>query len=243
MSHPRNPNKRILYSRFKSDDEKIWDQAGIPVPHDYIRRPKTLARIARIRRIAAILFAEGGLAGICMHDIGRAAKIAPTSIAYYYSTRERLLHDVLIHHTDALLKVVEANFILHHEKDDPDTWLFDLTHALLRSVTHLERPGHRVLIHALHTLPDIERDEITHRLRSVRHAITQPLARLGGVDWADERLEPISHAYLAMLSQASIWFPATESPDKDAPALEAHARLLVQMGLAGTLSVRNTNAR
>ena len=32
-----------------------------------------------------------------MHDIGRAAKIAPTSIAYYYSTRERLLHDVLIH--------------------------------------------------------------------------------------------------------------------------------------------------
>lgn len=239
MARPHNPNKRISY---KSEDEKIWDHAGIPVPHEYVRRPKTLARVNRIRRIAAILFAEGGLAGISMHDIGRAAKVAPTSIAYYYSNRERLLHDVLIHHMDALAKVANVTTALHHDKNNPEAWLADLTLELLRTVTTWERPGHRVLIHTLHTLPKLEYDDIAYRLRGLRIALAQPMALLGGLDWADERLDPLAHAYLAMLSQAAIWFPITESPATDAPALEAHARLLTRMGLEGVRAAREANA-
>lgn len=242
MARRRNPHKRISY---KTEDDKIWDAAGIPVAHEHQRRPNTLARMRRIRRTAAILFAEGGLAGISLQDVARAAKISPASMHYYFGKRERLLQDVLVHHMDALAKVANVTTALHHDKNNPEAWLADLTQELLRTVTTWERPGHRVLVHTLHTLPKLEYDDIAYRLRGLRglrNALAQPMALLGGLDWADERLDPLSQAYLAMLSQAAIWFPISEVPETDAPALETHARLLTRMGLEGVRAMREANA-
>ena len=239
MARRRNPHKRISY---KTEDDKIWDAAGIPVAHEHVRRPNTLARMRRIRRTAAILFAEGGLAGISLADVARAAKIAPSSVQYYFGKRERLLQDVLVHHMDALAKVASVTTALHHDKGNPEAWLADLTLELLRTVTTWERAGHRVLIHTLHTLPKLEYDDIAYRVRGLRNAIAQPMALLGGLDWADERLDPLTQAYLAMLSHAAIWFPITDVPETDAPALEAHARLLTRMGLEGVRAMREANA-
>jgi AcrR family transcriptional regulator len=242
--HPKYlPSQRRRRISYLTEDEKIWGAAGVAVAHEHTRRPKTLARMRRIRRIAAILFSEGGLNGISLQDVAREAKVAPGSMQYYYSKRERLLHDVLLHHMQELMKVVEASFERHNEKNAPEAWLRDLTEGLLRAVTTAERPGHRVLVHTLHTLPDIERDDIEYRLRSIRFAITLPLSRIGGLDWSDERLEALGQAYLGMLSHAAVWFPQvkpTATGDLDAlpPELEAHASLLVAMGLAGLTTLR-----
>ena len=65
FTHPKkNALRSPAPASYLFGDERIWDAAGIPVAHDHIRRPKTLTRMRRIRRNAAILFGEGERDGI-----------------------------------------------------------------------------------------------------------------------------------------------------------------------------------
>ena len=238
---PRSHNaKRISY---KSEDEKEYDRLGFVVAHDHFLRPKTIARMHRIRRVAAILFAEGGLNGISLQDVARAGKIAPASMHYYFGKRERLLHDILVHHMQALDKIAELTWATFHERDMEEAWLYNLTLEFLRVLTSTERAGHRVLIHTLHTLPQLEFNDIDHRLFNIRRGFAMAMGPLAGLMIDDPQLQGLIRSYLAMVGHTAIWFPATETPLVAAPELEAHAHLLTRMANEGLRALRETTTQ
>jgi AcrR family transcriptional regulator len=169
--------------------------------------------------------------------VGRAARLGPTHLQYYFARREFLLYDILWEHTEALLKTANETAARHQDKNDGAAWTHDLILSLLRDVTGLERNGHRVLWHTAHVLPGGLRDRMAQRILYLRVALAQPLAVAAGVDWTDARLDPVAQALRAMIAEAAL-----QDPPPDAAAVEAHAGLLTAMALEGLRVVKERAA-
>lgn len=219
------------------EEERTAFQHGLPVPRKYKPRPETNALIQRIRRMAAEMFAERGLHGVSLTDVGRAADLGPTLLQYYFRRREFLLHDILWEHTEALLKTANEAIARNQEAGDGAAWTHDLILSLLRDVTGLERDGHRVLWHAAHVLPGALRDRMAQRIVYLRIALAQPLAVAAGLEWTDARLDPVAEALRGMIAEAAL-----RSPPLGGAELEAHARLLTAMVLEGVRVVQERAA-
>ncbi len=145
---------------------KLFEGLAVELPGR--ARPKRTpqdpaARRELIRRTAAEMFAARGLDGASLADIGTALGKAPTFCSHYYRNRDELMYDILHDHVAALDTALDAADPLP-AFGEPDLQLAVLPLARLDALARTlldvlaERaPAQRVLISALHTLPQAAR--------------------------------------------------------------------------------------
>jgi AcrR family transcriptional regulator len=228
---------RLARNTLMTVEEKDFQREGITVMHPYVPRLKTKLRMEKLRRVGATLFAEGGLAGISLQDVARAAKISPAIIHYYFGKRERMLHEILWHHTENMLRAANDVTKAQEKNGDPEAWLAALALALLELVTGKARVEQKVLLHTLNTLAVDDNESILYRLGLLRFAATEPmLAAAPALAGREAALTALGQAFISMVGDAALWWP--EKPDME---LAGYARMVARMLMEAVRTMREAN--
>jgi AcrR family transcriptional regulator len=212
--------------------------AGAPLPAATRQTDKQLRLRVRIRAEASRIIARQGLDGAALIDVARAAGISNSSISTYYPRRRELIHDIIHTHIDALLEhvgTVDDNYA----DADPFLRLEAVILALLDAVCGAP-DEHQVMLAALPTLPDAERDTLRYYGRLLAFRLGGAVeAALPDIAAQRELLAPLTMSLLGMATYANLWFRSDGALTRTAFA-HFIARAIVDGGKA-TLQER-TNA-
>ena len=185
---------------------------------------------ARLRDIAASMFAERGVAHTALGDIGRAVGGA-SSLRHYYPRKELLLAEIVTEHATRLVAAVQA---ASDTKATKSARLAAIARAYLLAACQ-GRAAHLVLRHQRHELPAPLRADIDAREAWLRLPSEDTLATIRATDEATR--QAIRGALLDMLDGAA----ARSRPggiDRDALADAASS-----MALAGLRALDHTEAQ
>jgi AcrR family transcriptional regulator len=140
------PPRRFLSPRGADADPK-----GERVVQYYHPSPGVVAKQRRMKKVAARLFAERGLAAVGLNQVSRAANLPAGTTKYYFRNRDDMLTEILYDHVVALTARVGAA----HDATaaaDPVTRLASLVQAFYDGV--LDAPDeHRALLYSANLLP------------------------------------------------------------------------------------------
>lgn len=103
--------------------------SGVPVPEEEGRQPsrterKRAARMQRIERAAARVFASRGYDGANLGDIAAELDLQGSSLYYYFSSKEELFLRCLSHSAEQVFERLRA--IVEERADDPGAALIAL---------------------------------------------------------------------------------------------------------------------
>ena len=193
------------------------------------------ARKAQIREAAAGLFADRGLDGASLADVAGMVGMAPASLGYYYRNRNELIFDVLHAHAAAIEEALEAADPVPglHEADlrrsvPPLARLEGLALALLDALA-ARAAAQRVLLAALHTLPEASEETLRHLFRGliwrIERVLLLAVPRLGR---RRALLFPLAASFTAMAAHYVLWFR-----DDGRLSRADYARLIARMTVAG----------
>ena len=165
----------------------------------------------------------------------RVAKISPAVIHYYFGKRERMLRDILWHHTEAMLGAANEVTKAHEKKSDPEAWLAALALVLLEFVTGKARAEQKVLLHTLNTLAVDDNESILYRLGLLRFAATLPMVEAApALAGREAVLMPLGQAFLSLVGDAALWWP--EGGDH-----AGYARMVARMMMEAVQMAREAN--
>lgn len=197
--------------------------------------PDIEARKAAIRKAAARLFAERGLAGASVADAAASLGMPATTCFSHYRTRNELIYAILHEHATALHDALDAAYPLPGigEPDaqlalPPMARLDALSIALLDALAAAE-PAQRVLLAALHTLPEMGEGTVRDLLRGVAWRVERVL--LLAIPRLRRRralVFPLAASFLAMAAHYVLWFR-----DDGRLGRADYARLIARMAVAG----------
>ncbi len=192
-------------------------------------------RRAEMREAGARLFAERGLDGASIAEIAASLGLSATTCSYYYRTRNELIYAILHEHATALHEALEAADPLPAGGGpDPRGGVPPLARLEAMAVALLEAlaaraSAQRVLLAALHTLPEVSADTLRDLLRGLIWRVERVLL-LAVPRLARRRalLFPLAASFTAMVAHHVLWFR-----DDGRLARAEYARLIARMAVAG----------
>jgi AcrR family transcriptional regulator/antitoxin (DNA-binding transcriptional repressor) of toxin-antitoxin stability system len=203
----------------------------------YGRNPTGAALVKKqdIKRVAARLFAERGVAAVGLASVGMVAQLPNRGVSYYYRNREDLLGDILIDHVLCLTQRVGAAHDAT-EAASPVARLHALVLAFHETVL-AARDAHRAMLFNIGLLPPRWQSAVLGRYRLLLDTFVEPvLAAVPDL--------PLEHARAALLpllerllSGPVFWVEPVPTPPIDADALGRHARLLTQLLLSAARAI------
>jgi len=152
---------------------------------------------------SAGLFADHGFTGTSISMIAQACGVSNALLYHYYASKEEVLFDLLLHHLQDLVEVVETAII---STEDGRTRLLAIASELLEAYRGADAE-HQVQISCLKLLPtarqqilrDLERRLVAVTSRAIVHAIPT----LG----KDKHLiKATTMSFFAMLNWHYLWF-------------------------------------
>ena len=195
------------------------------------RAPDFDVKRARLRDVAARMFAERGVAHTALSDIGRAVGGA-TSLRHYYPRKELLLADLVTAQATSLVAAVQA---ASEAKTGKPARLAAIARAYLQAACQ-GRDAHRVLCTQRHELSASLREDLDVRDGWLRLPIEDALAALR--PGAPAIAAATCRLLLDMLDgMAARWHP-DQAIDRDAPADAASG-----MALVGLRTLHHTPAQ
>ena len=188
---------------------------GAPVP--WTLSARIAERRARMREMGARLFAREGINGIAVLDVARAADAPVSPSAHGYRRRQDLVFDILYAYVDALHEYVgEADEA--HEADPGEQRLVGLIEALLDGI-HDHRDAHQLMMAALPTLAEDQRDLLRYQTRMMIHRLMPVLdVAVPGIAQRHDLRAPLLQSLLGMASHAPFWLKADGPLTRDAYA-------------------------
>ena len=115
-TEPAKPSRTHKPRRFASPRGGDADPKGTHVAQYYNPSPGVVAKRQRIKRVAARLFAERGLAAVGLTQVSHAMNLPSGSVKYYFRNRDDMLADILADHEVALSQRVGAAYDQHHRQ-------------------------------------------------------------------------------------------------------------------------------
>ena len=109
-TEPAKPSRSRKPRRFASPRGGDVDPKGTRVVQYYNPSPGVVAKRQRIKRVAARLFAERGLAAVGLTQVSHAMNLPSGSVKYYFRNRDDVLADILADHEVALSQRVGAAY-------------------------------------------------------------------------------------------------------------------------------------
>jgi len=194
------------------------------------RAPDFNVKRARLRDIAARLFAERGVAHAALSDIGRAVGGA-SSLRHYYPRKELLLAEIVTEHATNLVEAVQA---ASETKTTKPARLAAIARAYLRAACQ-GRAAHLVLCHQRHELPASLCDDLAVRDGWLRLPIEDALATIRPGNPAIHA--EICRMLLDLLDGTAFRWRSDQLFDRDALSDAA-----ASMALAGLRGLDNTPA-
>jgi len=225
--------------RFQATDEAVekFDSQLSALTAAWRRDPRSAdKRKAAIRAAGTRMLADRGLDGANLHEITALVGIPATSYGNYYKNRGELIHDILHHHflaVDAALDAVDPLPWPPGESDlrlavPPLQRLEEIARALLDAMAEHEA-GQRVLLAALHTLPEFGQENLRWLYRALIRRVERVLP-LAVPRLARRRAlaTPLAMSFFAMAGNFVLWFR-----DDGRLSRAEYARLMVRMTVAG----------
>ena len=226
----------IAYGKTDAAREKMFeDLAARATEPPRIAPPDPERRRVWIREAGARLFAQRGLDGVSFSDIAASLKMPLTTCTHYYRTRNELVHAILYEHAAALeVALEEADPVPSLGEPDPQRLVPPMERmdaialALLEALAQ-RGDAQRVLLAALHTLPELSQDGLRHLFRGliwrVERVLLLAIPRL-----ARRRalLFPVAASFVAMAAHYVLWFR-----DNGRLTRAEYARLIARMAVAG----------
>jgi TetR/AcrR family transcriptional regulator len=225
--------------RFQATDEAVekFDTRLSALTAAWRRDPRSAdKRRAAIRAAGTRMLADRGLDGANLKEITASVGIAATSYGNYYRNRDELIHDILHHHFLALDAALDAVDPLPWPPGEPDQRLAvppvqrleEMARALLDAMAEHEA-GQRVLLAALHTLPELGQDNLCWLYRNLIRRIERvlPLA-IPRLARRRALVTPLAMSFFAMAGNFVLWFR-----DDGRLSRAEYARLMVRMTVDG----------
>ena len=135
-----------------------------------------VAKRQRIKRVAARLFAERGLAAVGLTQVSHAMNLPSGSVKYYFRNRDDMLADILADHEVALSQRVGAAYDATANAG-PVARLAALVEAFYRSVLAAS-DAHRALLFSTPLLPAEPQAWVRARYRALLDSFAETLGEL-----------------------------------------------------------------
>lgn len=226
----------LKFEKTEGARAKLFDRLATGADEMPRRPPADIERRrAEMREAGARLFAERGLDGASIAEVAASLGLSATTCSYYYRTRNELIYAILYDHATALHEALEATDPLPAADGldprgavPPLARLEAMALALLQALAARE-PAQRVLLAALHTLPDASEDTLRALLRGLIWRVERVLL-LAVPRLARRRalLFPLAASFTAMAAQYVLWFR-----DDGRLSRAEYARLIARMAVAG----------
>ena len=152
------------------------DPNGTRVVQYYNPSPGVVAKRQRIKRVAARLFAERGLAAVGLTQVSHAMNLPSGSVKYYFRNRDDVLADILADHEVALIQRVGAAYDATVNAS-PVERLAALVEAFYRSVLAAS-DAHRALLFSTPLLPAEPQAWVRARYRALLDSFAETLGEL-----------------------------------------------------------------
>ena len=175
-TEPANPSPSRKPRRFASPRGGDVDPNGTRVVQYYNPSPGVVAKRQRIKRVAARLFAERGLAAVGLTQVSHAMNLPSGSVKYYFRNRDDMLADILADHEVALSQRVGAAYDATANAG-PVARLAALVEAFYRSVLAAS-DAHRALLFSTPLLPAEPQAWVRARYRALLDSFAETLGEL-----------------------------------------------------------------
>ncbi len=226
----------IAYGNTDAAREKMFEElAARALEPPKLAPPDPERRRVWIREAGARLFAQRGFDGVSFSEIAASLKMPLTTCTHYYRTRDELVHAILYEHAAAIEAALEvADPVPSWGEPDPQLHVppmqrMDAIALALLDALAERQDGQRVLLAALHTLPELSEDGLRHLFRGLIWRIERVLLR--AVPRLARRralLFPVAASFTAMAAYYVLWFR-----DDGRLTRAEYARLIARMAVAG----------
>src|SRR3954470_24717684 len=153
-------------------------------------------RLGILSRSAA-LFAAHGYTGTSITMIAEACGVSKALMYHYYSSKDVVLFDLLSHHLQHLVTVVEA---ASQSSDNGKERLFAIAAALLEAYRGADAE-HQVQIASLKLLPAAQQEKLKELERKLVALVSDALvAAIPSIGKRRHLLKPLTMSFFAMLN-------------------------------------------
>jgi AcrR family transcriptional regulator len=181
-------------------------------------------RLGILSRSAA-LFAAHGYTGTSITMIAEACGVSKALMYHYYSSKDAVLFDLLSHHLQHLVAVVEA---ASQSPGDGRERLLAIAAALLEAYRGADAE-HQVQIASLKLLPAAEQESLKELERQLVALVSEALsAAVPAVATRRNLLKPLTMSLFGMLNWHYLWFREGKGITRD-----QYARMVTGLILAG----------
>ena len=196
----------------------------------YNPSPGVVAKRQRIKRVAARLFAERGLAAVGLTQVSHAMNLPSGSVKYDFRNRDDVLADILADHEVALSQRVGAAYDAT-AKAGPVARLAALVEAFYRSVL-AAADAHRALLFSTALLPAEPQAWVRARYRALLDSFAETLAELAPEVPAGAVADILVPTLERLLSGVVLWnVPGEHDADPHYP------RMVTAMMVAATRTI------
>lgn len=226
----------IGFGKADAARERMFEELAVrAIEPPKLAPPDPERRRVWIREAGARLFAQRGLDGVSFSDIAASLKMPLTTCTHYYRTRDELVHAILYEHAAALEAALEAaDPVPSWGEPDPQLHVppmqrMDAIALALLDALAERQDGQRVLLAALHTLPELSEDAMRHLFRGLIWRVERVL--LLAVPRLRRRralLFPVAASFTAMAAHYVLWFR-----DSGKLTRAEYGRLIARMAVAG----------
>jgi AcrR family transcriptional regulator len=227
---PSKPSRTRKQRRFASPRGGDVDPKGARVVQYYNPSPGVVAKRQRIKRVAARLFAERGLAAVGLTQVSHAMNLPSGSVKYYFRNRDDVLADILADHEVALSQRVGAAYDATATAG-PVARLAALVEAFYRSVL-AAADAHRALLFSTALLPAEPQAWVRARYRALLDSFAETLAELAPEVPAGAVADILVPTLERLLSGVVLWnVPGEHDADPHYP------RMVTAMMVAATRTI------
>jgi AcrR family transcriptional regulator len=160
---------------------------------------------------AAKLFARRGFASASLSDIASACNMSKSLIYHYYESKEAILYDVMNSHIDLLIGAIEET---DKSNAAPDEKFKKLSRALMRRYIGAA-DSQKVLLYELDSLPQLQRNEIISKQRSIIDYAEGLLSKASNNSIDHGHLRAQVMLFFGQINWTHNWFKASGSVSRD----------------------------
>ncbi len=174
---------------------------------------------------SARLFADHGYAGTSITMIADACGVSKALMYHYYSSKDAVLYDLLAHHLQHLVGVVEAAAV---SDGDAERRLCAISAALLDAYRGADAE-HQVQLSSLKLLPAAQQNALKALERQLVEIVSDAIAKaLPAAAVRRHLLKPLTMSMFGMLNWHYLWFRDGKGMTRD-----AYARMVTALVISG----------